>query len=453
MEIKVKPEELELFAERIQQSRAQAAETLQRLNWESTNLHFLSVANVEKVLDLQEELQQMIRKLETLTENAHFLVKQTAEKMRQADQDFDESSGWTQFWSGVWDGGSNGIQDTWDGIKSLAEWDTYEGMWEAIQHPLETLDSMWASLSKSWEDKVVNGDLHSRTEFFTYGVVQIGLGILGGKGIDKVSKLSKVSSPIETVETSERMVVDQRGNSSEYRPLNQQLVTITHGFDTAFSSAQLPVKRGFIEEANHVIHEVGLTKEQFFENQVEHYTRLSTDQLQMMYQVREAVPPLTETSILQKIVPVEALDTYLSGNRTKIGGCVARIEDVADIQSASDVFYSLRLDYEGTPFTPSSEYGVIRFTTEEYDKMKIPYAQSLNSEKAVKPDEYINFPQTGHGFTSAENGRIVPEFETAYQDGAAPTYGEVYIVRGDVEELVGLYDPIDQQFVRIEDVK
>ncbi|TCP31209.1 WXG superfamily protein probably secreted by type VII secretion system [Scopulibacillus darangshiensis] len=55
-------------------------------------------------------------------------------------------------------------------------------------------------------------------------------------------------------------------------------------------------------------------------------------------------------------------------------------------------------------------------------------------------NNFIQYPQTGHGFTAAENGRIVPEFETKYMDGAVPTTGEIYSIKEDIEELVGVYD-------------
>ncbi len=185
MEIKVNFEDLERFSERIKHSRGEAEDALQRLSWESTNLHFLSVANVESILNLQEEIQQIIGKIESLTESAYLLVSETAEKLKEADE---LSGGWTEFWSSVWDGATTGVKDTWEGIKSLSEWGTFETMRAEITQPLETLDMMWASLSNSWEEKVASGDLHTRTEFFTYGVIQMGLGILGGKGLQKIEE-------------------------------------------------------------------------------------------------------------------------------------------------------------------------------------------------------------------------------------------------------------------------
>lgn len=49
----------------------------------------------------------------------------------------------------------------------------------------------------------------------------------------------------------------------------------------------------------------------------------------------------------------------------EVGGCVAKFEDVADIQSSHDLFHSLRLDYHKTKFTTESDFGVIRFTSDD----------------------------------------------------------------------------------------
>lgn len=95
---------------------------------------------------------------------------------------------------------------------------------------------------------------------------------------------------------------------------------------------------------------------------------------------------------------------------------------------------------------------MIRFTTDQSDRLKIPYAEELKSSHAAKPNEYISYPQTGHGFTAAENGKIIPEIETVYGNNARPSAGEIYIVKDGAEELVGIYDRYDQRFYNIEEL-
>lgn len=61
-------------------------------------------------------------------------------------------------------------------------------------------------------------------------------------------------------------------------------------------------------------------------------------------------------------------------------------------------------------------------------------------------------PQTGTGFTAAENGKIIPEYE-CWEDGEK-TYllpqdgAELYEVSADGEEkLIGIYDKDEKKFI------
>lgn len=436
MEIKIRPEELEDFAQRIEQSRSYTGDALDLLNWESARLRFTSVARVDRALDLQEEIRHLVNRFHSLTQDAKTLIENTANGMREADEaaKSSASSGWGGFFSGLWDGAKNGLTDAWDGLVSLTEWETYEAMWDAIIHPLETLESMWNTLSEAWETKVINGDVYSRTEFFTYGVVSIGLGILGGKGIDKLGKAAKLTK-----------VPD--GTSS-----NPKVATVTHGMDTSFDYAKLSQGKGFAAEIDSVLGEAGLSKDEFLTLQAQYYKDLTPEELDKMHQVREAVPAVNGSTVLQKVIDQDKLELYLSGQLTDVGGCIAKMDDVSDITSSADMYNSLRMDYPNTPFSPDKEYAVIRFTTEQSERLKIPYAEELNSPHAAKPNEYISYPQTGHGFTAAENGKIVPEFETIYGNNARPSAGEIYVVKDGAEELVGIYDKYEQRFYSIEEL-
>ncbi|WP_051291424.1 hypothetical protein [Fictibacillus gelatini] len=286
-----------------------------------------------------------------------------------------------------------------------------------------------------------------------------------GKSVaaSNVGDMGKVSIPAENthaVENKIRAVLSKIDGinlgytekfASNVKP-KPKLKTINHGFETQLNHSKLPQGKGFAAEIDHVLGEIGMTKDEFFELQAKHHTELTPSQLEKMRQVRDSVPSLNKDSVLQKVIPLERLDDYLSGEEAKVGGCVARIEDVADITTSSDVYYSLRMDYEGTPFSPSKEYAVIRFKTDDYEKFGIPFAEELNHSKSIKPNEYITYPQTGHGFTAAENSRIVPEFETKYRDWSLPTVGEIYIVKDGTEELVGLFDKETKRFYNVKEL-
>ncbi|MGG0257440.1 hypothetical protein ABEY61_30330 [Bacillus toyonensis] len=48
-------------------------------------------------------------------------------------------------------------------------------------------------------------------------------------------------------------------------------------------------------------------------------------------------------------------------------GCVAKFKDVASIHSSHDLYHSLRLDYHKTRFTTESDFGVIRFKSNDVE--------------------------------------------------------------------------------------
>ena len=61
----------------------------------------------------------------------------------------------------------------------------------AFTHLNETLPDMWNTLSDSFINDVINGDAESRAKWGSYAFTQIGLGLIGDKGISKVTTLAK----------------------------------------------------------------------------------------------------------------------------------------------------------------------------------------------------------------------------------------------------------------------
>ena len=64
-----------------------------------------------------------------------------------------------------------------------------------------------------------------------------------------------------------------------------------------------------------------------------------------MKEIREAVPRPTSDTALQKTIPAQDIEKYISGDYTEIGGYVAKVDDVGHIKNYDDVVESSRLDY------------------------------------------------------------------------------------------------------------
>ncbi|WP_081414980.1 WXG100 family type VII secretion target [Ectobacillus panaciterrae] len=152
----------------------------------------------------------------------------SANKFREADELVESNVGATcgkllekpmieKIWDGLYDGTEDGVGDLIDGFKSLGDWETWEGMGNAVMHPIDTISSMYNVLSDSFIRDVWNGDAESRTRWGTYAVTQIGLGLLGDKGISKVSKVATSTNLVKgmsavTDSTRYRQAIDVLNN-------------------------------------------------------------------------------------------------------------------------------------------------------------------------------------------------------------------------------------------------
>ncbi|MGH1043889.1 MULTISPECIES: T7SS effector LXG polymorphic toxin [Bacillus] len=124
----------------------------------------------------------------------------TEERARQAANSIDEGamcgklpekSTLEKTWEGILDGTGQAVSDTIDGIKALGDWETWENMGNAALHPIDTLSTMYNALSDSFINDVINGDAKSRARWGSYALTQVGLGLIGDKGISKVTTLAK----------------------------------------------------------------------------------------------------------------------------------------------------------------------------------------------------------------------------------------------------------------------
>ncbi|ABY45183.1 WXG100 family type VII secretion target [Bacillus mycoides] len=132
-----------------------------------------------------------------------------AEKFRNADERYDgnlvdgnieegamcgklpEKSTFEKIRDGIVEGAGEAIEDTIEGFKALGKWGTWQNMGNAALHPIDTLSTMYNVLSDSFIKDVINGDAESRAKWGSYALTQVGLGLIGDKGISKVTTLAK----------------------------------------------------------------------------------------------------------------------------------------------------------------------------------------------------------------------------------------------------------------------
>ena len=80
-------------------------------------------------------------------------------------------------------------------FKSLETINFYQNIFDDpkgnVQKVLDVPKYMWQGFKEAWDRDFVNGDAESRTEFFTYGLTSLGLGVVADKGLGKIGTTAK----------------------------------------------------------------------------------------------------------------------------------------------------------------------------------------------------------------------------------------------------------------------
>ena len=147
--------------------------------------------------------------------------------------------------------------------------------------------------------------------------------------------------------------------------------------------------------------------------------------------------------MMRKYIPVEDVEKYLSGQYNGIGGFIARQDDVLQLKTFEDVFYTMRLDYEGNTFVYNREIAYIDFKSSDYSKTNVPIATKHGGIKDWDQ------PFEGLGITKAKNGQIVREYTV--QDGSYLTYEEAVMYKIDKNGntvKIAVYDKFEEKWIK-----
>ena len=172
-----------------------------------------------------------------------------------------------------------------------------------------------------------------------------------------------------------------------------------------YSLANISKERGFVDMLPELLKKEGITEEEFV-----NYTNYVRKELPytpraQIARLRNAVPSPTAETVMQKVIPASDLEMYISGQYNKIKGFITKTVDTKHFNSFDDLYYGLRLDYDGTKFfLDEGSCYAIRFTSKEVPlNVDIPRGRKFE----------IPYPFTSHGFTAGTNRRIgIPEFCT-----------------------------------------
>ena len=123
--------------------------------------------------------------------------------------------------------------------------------------------------------------------------------------------------------------------------------------------------------------------------------------------------PIEEIKVYERLSQIsqKKLKKYLSGKfgdslYDGIRGFIARQDDVLQLKTFEDVFYTMRLDYEGNTFVYNREIAYIDFSATSYEDTFVPIG------KLYEGTETTPSPFGGMGLLKTENNQIVREYKT-----------------------------------------
>ena len=149
-----------------------------------------------------------------------------------------------------------------------------------------------------------------------------------------------------------------------------------------------------------------------FSNLVDADTTLSAKTDAFVKAVRKEIGIPAPKTKMNKTIPTEFVEPYLSGERNSFAGFVSVDEHSKSLTTLPEIFEGNRLDYPNTPFDleKTKTYSKISFFLDEADKLDIPFGELDNA----------SYPFTGRGFTGSKN-IVLPEYklmeERNFMDG------------------------------------
>ena len=203
----------------------------------------------------------------------------------------------------------------------------------------------------------------------------------------------------ENLNLVEQQVVDQQEKAWSILRLATKEVTLVGKYSLANINKEL----GFVDILPRLLEKERLTMEDFIKATQSIRKELPYAPRAKIARLRNAISSPTAETVMQKVIPASELDEYISGLYNNIQGFITKAADTKHLNSFDDLYYGLRLDYDGTKFFLDEGYCyVLRFKSKEVPlKVNVPRGRDFKD----------SYPFTSHGFTAGIRGRIgVPEF-------------------------------------------
>ena len=264
----------------------------------------------------------------------------------------------------------------------------------------------------------------------------------------KESKLARESSNFDQYLAKEKL---QRNLNKS--PLVSQELPRVKG--TANPSPSQSTTRAIIDQK---LKEYGVSWDEFNRLRNTHVTKMTQSEYDMMIDIRNAIPYPKNSTVMQKIMPIED-EVWIFNRKEKAtaGGYVAKRSDVKNITNIREAVEGLRLDYEGSPFveTMIDANGNRVAVRDQNGNLKLKTDAFVRIEFRTHDTAYIDIPignrdgtkleadpASGNGFIKSDE-YLIPEYKIVKPDTKFPSVkltdgSKMYLNVGGEEVLVGV---------------
>ena len=212
----------------------------------------------------------------------------------------------------------------------------------------------------------------------------------------------------------------------------------------------LQLKGGFPYTIEQYAKEQNMTLEHFLYLENHSSYSILEDELKKIYEIRlKQIKPDSNT-LMQKLVTIEKMEQYLNGDIKAPQGFISVCADLVHCRTIADFYYTLRMDYPNTQYSPDDEaIGIIRFKASNLDKCFIPFNKNLGGTY----ESPYPFPFTGHGFTAGGNGRWGSPEWVILEPVKLLKGSKIFELRKDGTEILrGVYDEKLKRFKRVKKI-
>ena len=225
--------------------------------------------------------------------------------------------------------------------------------------------------------------------------------------------------------------------------------SVLFGASPQYTYTLMTEQVGFVDTIEALCKELGVDHTIFISCYRRPVTELSAQETAMLNQVRAALPAPDDETVMQKVIPLEDVEKYLSGELRSFAGFVSRACDVKQYRTFDDLYYGLRLEFAPSGETTSFDLedgscGVIRFTAHNSASVIIPTSMKNGGIFA----DSASFG--GAGFTAGTNGRVGSPLWAFTDQAQLDSGAELYeLDRNGNEILRGVYDARIGRFVAV----